>query len=146
MRLLNRGRARQGIHQRQQASRTAIEYFTKALKSSPADSHVHLSVRWLLNIAYMTIGEYPDGVPAAYLIPASTFASCVRRSARDSSKRSAFVEVEVAEAPQAARVDERGERFEILMEAPHGDRRLLVPPRFDPADLQRLVRVLEETC
>ena len=66
-----------GIHQRQQASRTAIEYFTKALKSSPADSHVHLSVRWLLNIAYMTIGEYPDGVPAAYLIPASTFASQV---------------------------------------------------------------------
>lgn len=79
-------------------------------------------------------------------IPASTFASCVRRSARDSSKRSAFVEVEVAEAPQAARVDERGERFEILVEAPHGDRRLLVPPRFNSADLQRLVRVLEETC
>lgn len=80
-------------------------------------------------------------------IPASTFASCVRRSARDSSKLSAFVEVEVAEAPpQAARVDERGESFEILIEAPHGDRRLLVPPRFDPADLQRVVRALEESC
>ena len=28
-----------------------------------------LAARWLLNLAYMTIGEYPDKVPAAWLIP-----------------------------------------------------------------------------
>ena len=31
--------------------------------------------RWLLNIAHMTLGEYPDGVPAQWLIPPAAFAS-----------------------------------------------------------------------
>src|ERR1051325_768311 len=34
-----------------------------------------LSARWLLNIAYMTLGEYPDKVPPKWLIPPKTFAS-----------------------------------------------------------------------
>ena len=34
-----------------------------------------LATRWLLNIAYMTLGEYPDKVPAAWLIPPAVFAS-----------------------------------------------------------------------
>jgi hypothetical protein len=32
-------------------------------------------VRWLLNLAYATLGEYPSGVPAAFLIPESNFHS-----------------------------------------------------------------------
>lgn len=58
-----------GIHQRQEASRKAIEYFEQTLQAAPENSKVHLSARWLLNIAYMTVGEYPDQVPSEYLIP-----------------------------------------------------------------------------
>ena len=32
-------------------------------------------MRWLLNVAYMTLGEYPDKVPAKYLIPLEPFRS-----------------------------------------------------------------------
>ena len=32
-------------------------------------------MRWLLNIAYMTLGDYPDRVPAKYLIPLEPFRS-----------------------------------------------------------------------
>ena len=32
-------------------------------------------MRWLLNIAYMTVGEYPDKVPPEYLIPLEPFHS-----------------------------------------------------------------------
>ena len=33
------------------------------------------SARWLLNIAYMTLGEHPGKVPARYLIPEEVFVS-----------------------------------------------------------------------
>lgn len=52
-------------------SRKAIEYFLKYLDQKPDE----LEVRWLLNLAYMTTGDYPDKVPAKYLIPPSAFAS-----------------------------------------------------------------------
>ena len=34
-----------------------------------------LDVKWLLNLAYMTLGSYPDGVPKKYVIPVSSFTS-----------------------------------------------------------------------
>ena len=52
-------------------SKHAIEYFKKYLEQQPGD----LEVRWLLNFAYMTLGEYPSGVPAAFLIPEEAFQS-----------------------------------------------------------------------
>lgn len=52
-------------------SERAIEYFTKYLEQKPDE----IEVRWLLNLAYMTIGAYPDKVPAKYLIPPSAFES-----------------------------------------------------------------------
>jgi len=52
-------------------SRLAIQYFNKFLAENPDD----IEVKWLLNLAYMTLGEYPAGVPAAYLIPESVFKS-----------------------------------------------------------------------
>jgi hypothetical protein len=57
--------APEAVHQRTDGSREAIRWFTAYLQERPED----LGVRWLLNIAYMTLGEYPDGVPAGYLIP-----------------------------------------------------------------------------
>ncbi len=55
----------------QDDSRNAIRYFTKYLEATPDD----FEVKWLLNLAYMTVGEYPAKVPASYLIPESSFAS-----------------------------------------------------------------------
>lgn len=55
-------------------SQRAIAYLTKylQLKPEPPDS---VQVKWLLNLAYMTLGEYPSGVPAEYRIPPSVFQS-----------------------------------------------------------------------
>lgn len=60
-----------GVHQDQEGSRHGIAELEDLLARHPD----HLVARWLLNIAYMTIGEYPDGVPAAQRIPPSALAS-----------------------------------------------------------------------
>ena len=52
-------------------SQKAIEYFLKYLDQKPDV----LDVRWLLNLAYMTLGGYPGQVPQKYLIPLSVFES-----------------------------------------------------------------------
>ncbi len=52
-------------------SKKAVEHFLKFLQQKPDD----LEVRWLLNLAYMTVGGYPDKVPPAYLIPPAAVAS-----------------------------------------------------------------------
>jgi len=49
----------------------ALGYFLEYLKQKPDD----LEVRWLLNLTYMALGEYPGKVPGNFLIPASAFAS-----------------------------------------------------------------------
>jgi tetratricopeptide (TPR) repeat protein len=54
-----------GIHQAETGSRQAIETLENVLKSNSQDAQS----RWLLNIAYMTLGGYPAQVPAQYLIP-----------------------------------------------------------------------------
>jgi tetratricopeptide (TPR) repeat protein len=58
-------------YEKKNESQQAIEYFLKFLALKPDN----LEVRWLLNLAYATLGEYPSGVPAAYLIPESNFKS-----------------------------------------------------------------------
>ena len=52
-------------------SAKAIQYFLKYLKAKPDE----LEVKWLLNVAYMTVGAYPGAVPREYLLPPSTFES-----------------------------------------------------------------------
>ncbi len=54
-----------GVHSDADGSRKAIEVYKQLLKIDATD----LESRWLLNIAYMTLGEYPDNVPSEYLIP-----------------------------------------------------------------------------
>jgi ASPIC and UnbV/FG-GAP-like repeat/PPIC-type PPIASE domain len=51
--------------------RKAAEHFQKYLAEKPDE----LEVKWLLNLVYMMLGEYPGKVPAAHLIPPSVFAS-----------------------------------------------------------------------
>ena len=60
-----------GVHTLPQGSRKAIKELTSLLRRYPDD----VASRWLLNLAYMTLGEYPDGVPSEWRIPPSTFAS-----------------------------------------------------------------------
>src|SRR5262245_58476461 len=60
-----------GVHVETEGSTKAIHYLLQVLKKEPGD----VQARWLLNIAYMTLGEYPSGVPREFLIPPDTFAS-----------------------------------------------------------------------
>jgi hypothetical protein len=52
-------------------SEKAIQYFLQYLAQKPDD----LEVKWMLNLSYMTLGQYPQGVPQKYLIPLSIFES-----------------------------------------------------------------------
>jgi len=54
-----------GVHKDETGSRKAIAAYQAILKKDPED----LSSRWLLNIAYMTLNEYPSKVPRDLLIP-----------------------------------------------------------------------------
>jgi hypothetical protein len=58
-------------HTLQAGARRAVDAFTRRLKAEPK----HLGTVWLLNIAYMTVGEFPDRVPKQWLIPPAVFGS-----------------------------------------------------------------------
>jgi tetratricopeptide (TPR) repeat protein len=52
-------------------SELAVQYLLQSLERAPDN----LAVKWLLNLAYMTLGEYPAKIPPKYLIPLSVFES-----------------------------------------------------------------------
>ncbi|MDA8745174.1 CRTAC1 family protein [Rubripirellula amarantea] len=54
-----------GIHIRKEGSTLAAEYLKQTLSFEPDN----LTAIWLLNIAHMTLGTFPDGVPELYRIP-----------------------------------------------------------------------------
>ncbi len=56
-----------GIHTDQTGSRKAIEIYQKLLSKN--NNQEDLESGWLLNIAYMTLGEYPKGISPRFLIP-----------------------------------------------------------------------------
>jgi len=60
-----------GVHTLQRGSRGAVAVLSEILAKNPGD----LRARWLINIAYMTLGEYPAKVPAAWLLEPRLFAS-----------------------------------------------------------------------
>lgn len=60
-----------GVHVDREPSRVARDRLLDELSADPDD----WTARWLLNIAAMTLGEWPDGVDARWLIPPSAFAS-----------------------------------------------------------------------
>lgn len=91
-----------GIHREQNPSLQAIAAFVHVLENTPdpipdnlaievksrnldigtrtrdiqsETTSLNLSARWLLNIAFMTIGGYPDQVPEPYLLPPRAFES-----------------------------------------------------------------------
>lgn len=54
-----------GIHKIPEGSRHAALIYEELLRNNPQN----LEYRWLLNIAYMTLGEYPEHVPQGMLVP-----------------------------------------------------------------------------
>ena len=64
-----------GIHTQQESSEKAIAFFSEVLERTAQQDSLHLASRWLINIAYMTIGGYPERVPKSYLIPEKAFES-----------------------------------------------------------------------
>lgn len=56
------------IHQQPDGSRAAIRHFLAYLEKRPEDR----GVQWLLNVAAMTVGEYPGAVPPRFRLPVPT--------------------------------------------------------------------------
>ena len=63
-----------GVHAEQTGSREAMRWLREA-RATTRDFELALSAKWLLNIAAMTVGEYPQGLEEDELIPAEVFAS-----------------------------------------------------------------------
>lgn len=57
------------VHINPEGSRLAIRHFNEYLEIFPED----LGVRWLLNLAHMTLGEWPDRVDPKYRIDLSNY-------------------------------------------------------------------------
>lgn len=60
-----------GQHQLKTGSEKAIEVYTDILHKRPEA----YDAIWLMNIAYMTLGKYPEEVPPQWLIPPAAFES-----------------------------------------------------------------------
>lgn len=58
------------VHTNPTGSRNAIKHFTEYLARFPDD----LEVKWLLNLAHMTLGEYPDKVDPRHRLSFDAFA------------------------------------------------------------------------
>ena len=60
-----------GIHTMLRGAKGAVREFTAALEKDPKD----FKSQWLLNLAYMQMGQYPDKVPKQWLVPPSLYSS-----------------------------------------------------------------------
>ena len=59
----------EAAHPSQDAARKALGLYEQMAEEAPDD----LVVRWMLNLAYMWVGEHPHGVPPEWLIPPSAY-------------------------------------------------------------------------
>jgi len=60
-----------GVHTRPEGSRRAIQHFLEYLEAFPDD----LEVKWLLNLAHMTLGEHPGRVDPRHVLSIEAFAA-----------------------------------------------------------------------
>jgi hypothetical protein len=67
--------AADGVHKEQLGAREAAARYTELLADPGTDADNALVYRWLLNLSYMVLGKYPDGVPPQWLIPIDRFKS-----------------------------------------------------------------------
>lgn len=64
-----------GVHTESEGSRNAIKEFERIARIAPKNSSLYLESIWLWNLAAMTLGEHPLGVPEAHRIEAASFLS-----------------------------------------------------------------------
>ncbi len=65
--------AKEGQHQKTEGSAMAMDIYQEILRSTPDD----LTSRYLLNIAAMTLGKFPNGIPKSMQLPTGYFDSKV---------------------------------------------------------------------
>ena len=58
-------------YEKTEDAKKAIQHFSKCLEYRPES----LDSRWFMNLAYASLGAYPEGVPEKYRIPLSAFES-----------------------------------------------------------------------
>ena len=58
----------EGIHTLQDGSLRAIEQLEQVLSDADNPSKIYFQARWLLNIAYMTVGRWPNGLSADLVV------------------------------------------------------------------------------
>ena len=63
---------RDAVHPDDGAARRAIAEYARIL-GDPPDESTALAAQWLLNLAYMMVGEYPFHVPEQWLVPPEAF-------------------------------------------------------------------------
>lgn len=65
--------AKSAIHSNRRGSEEAIRFFAQAINTKGVLQKTKYRSMWLINLAYMTLGDYPDKVPVEYRIPEKAF-------------------------------------------------------------------------
>ena len=63
------------VHKNKRGASGAVDYLTRLLELEPDDFHNNGRAMWLLNVAHMALGTYPNGVKAGYRVPPESFES-----------------------------------------------------------------------
>ena len=64
-----------GIHTNTEGSSKAAHHFERVLRATRPAMYIHQRALWLLNIAHMTLGTFPDGVPEEFRLRPESFES-----------------------------------------------------------------------
>ncbi len=64
-----------GVHADREGSRQALRWLREALRGAGENQALALSARWLVNVAAMTLGEYPGALSEEERLPPSLFTS-----------------------------------------------------------------------
>ena len=57
------------IHSQSEGSEKAISYLTEFIEDSNKGVRIRMTAVWMLNLAYMTLEQHPQSVPAKWLVP-----------------------------------------------------------------------------
>ena len=56
------------VHKDKRGATGAVDYLTRLLALEPNDIRATWRAMWLLNVAHMTLGTYPEGVPSRFVV------------------------------------------------------------------------------
>lgn len=118
-------------HTRPAGSRRAVEHFQEYLERFPDD----LGVRWLLNIAHMTLGEYPEQVDPRFLVPLGPLYDTASSVYRDHAIG------RFRDIGHLVHVNQLGQAGGAILEDFDGDGQLdLATTSYDPLESLRILR------